>query len=68
MATHKLLIPIHTMSQKRLNGRPKTIGITLSHHGTEKHMPMNGIKPNATALADGFCMLTGSMHPISGPY
>lgn len=48
-----LLKMIQRMSQKRLNGMPKTIGVIRSHNGTEKHMPANGTRPIATAGEDG---------------
>jgi len=41
------------MSQKRLNGMPKSIGSIRSHNETEKHIARNGISPSNRAPIDG---------------
>src|SRR5487761_1279761 len=55
-AMQPLLSTIHAISQKRLNGSPKTMGYTRSQRGTEKHIPRKGMQPRASAPADGRCM------------
>src|SRR5258708_4330706 len=53
-AIQPLLITIHATSQKRLKGRPRIIGDTRSHNGTEKHIPRKGTRPIARLSGDGF--------------
>jgi hypothetical protein len=58
MARQTLLTTIHASSQKRLKGSPKIMGSTLSHKGTEKHMPIKGISPSTNEIRDGLRMET----------
>ena len=48
---HTGLSTIHEMSQKRLNGMPRSMGSTRSQSGTEKQMAAKGI--NASRIAAG---------------
>ena len=57
MARHALLSSTQRINQKRLNGNPRTMGMTRSQRGTEKHMPINGTSPQASIAHDGFCTL-----------
>jgi hypothetical protein len=41
------------MSQKKLNGRPRTMGYTRSHRATEKQVATKGMNPRRTAPSDG---------------
>ena len=44
---------IQATSQKKLKGRPKTVGFMRSQRDTEKQTAMNGIKPRRIAPNDG---------------
>ena len=43
----------HEMSQKKLNGKPRTMGYTRSHRDTEKQIATNGISPSKIAPTRG---------------
>jgi hypothetical protein len=49
---------IQRMSQKRLKGRPSTIGWTRSQSATEKQMAAKGMSPSARAPMDGLFTCT----------
>jgi len=44
---------IQATSQKKLKGRPNTVGLMRSQRDTEKQTAMNGIKPRRIAPNDG---------------
>jgi hypothetical protein len=50
---------IHRVSQKRLNGRPSTMGWMRSQRGTVKHMAMNGIRARSREGMRGFFTVGG---------
>jgi hypothetical protein len=50
---HTDVSTIHESSQKKLKGRPKTIGKTRSQAGTEKHIAKYGINPSKMVPREG---------------
>src|SRR5580704_10141083 len=50
---HSEVSTIQASSQKRLKGRPRTIGSTRSQTDTEKHIAKNGISPIKRAPNEG---------------
>jgi hypothetical protein len=50
---------IQRVSQKRLKGRPRTMGWMRSQRGTVKHMAMNGIRARSREARVGFFAVGG---------
>ena len=48
---------IQESNQKKLNGKPRTMGSMRSQRETEKHIPANGISARRIAPNEGFFTL-----------